>query len=627
MDEEDLREAEEARQLQIIDAFAGLGPTEDDSARLGGLIDVLRISGETMGSKLLKRMGWREGQGIGPMVRRTANLGVQEDGPLIGEKETHLFAPPNPAMISFARKKDQKGLGFAGDERLNDNTLGAAIARTSPQRDLDDEERGLPITANRSRRVKKAPATRGGFGVGIMNDTGSDDEDPYQIGPQISYNRVIGGDKKQKKRPMDSPRSSIASSNPLLKSKPIYHPKKTMATTTASSFQRCHDGRLPLESFVLSRNIDTDRTSEQDGLYPPPPIPPEWRSAKAPPQDRSHAPYVSTADAAKASSLDARSRAALLGETQLPGKSVFDYLTAGARDRIVTASGRTNLPAALGETAPEGYEMTVEGKARELLALVPKLDSDVALQALSRGGVGWMPYADDENKQTRYRTFLEICAGMRDGIPEMVPGVAKDSWTAELHEFARAAQVFRPVTGMMASRFTSSTSQPHSTSGALEQDARSTSLLKVPVAKIEHPAEVAAKMGMFGPMTRSIGRFYPTRLLCKRFNVKPPAHVQLDPGSGPTEGAASERHYESAGSTSGATATSELVPIAVINQLMLESGGSTKAANDMHGSGQTPTEQPDKLLIDAERNEALESERPGEAVFKAIFGDSEDEEN
>ncbi|KAK4926791.1 hypothetical protein LTR28_012078, partial [Elasticomyces elasticus] len=34
-------------------------------------------------------------------------------------------------------------------------------------------------------------------------------------------------------------------------------------------------------------------------------------------------------------------------------------------------------------------------------------------------------------------------------------------------------------------------------------------------------------------MTRSQLVFYPTRLLCKRFNVKPPAHVTVDPGSAP----------------------------------------------------------------------------------------------
>ena len=39
-----------------------------------------------------------------------------------------------------------------------------------------------------------------GIGIGILNDTGSDDEDPYEIGPRISYNRVIGGEKKKKKR-------------------------------------------------------------------------------------------------------------------------------------------------------------------------------------------------------------------------------------------------------------------------------------------------------------------------------------------------------------------------------------------------------------------------------------------
>jgi G patch domain-containing protein 1 len=33
-----------------------------------------------------------------------------------------------------------------------------------------------------------------------------------------------------------------------------------------------------------------------------------------------------------------------------------------------------------------------------------------------------------------------------------------------------------------------------------------------------------------------------------------------------------------------------------------------------------------QALVDPERNEALEKERPNEALFRAIFGDSDDDE-
>ena len=74
MDEEDIREAEESKQLETSEDFAGLGGGQSQVMGRRGIVDLLKTEGETIGVKLLKRMGWREGQGIGPKVRRRANL-------------------------------------------------------------------------------------------------------------------------------------------------------------------------------------------------------------------------------------------------------------------------------------------------------------------------------------------------------------------------------------------------------------------------------------------------------------------------------------------------------------------------------------------------------------------------
>jgi G patch domain-containing protein 1 len=39
-----------------------------------------------------------------------------------------------------------------------------------------------------------------------------------------------------------------------------------------------------------------------------------------------------------------------------------------------------------------------------------------------------------------------------------------------------------------------------------------------------------------------------------------------------------------------------------------------------------PVEKKEEVVVDAERNEALEGQRAGEAVFKAIFGDDSDDD-
>jgi G patch domain-containing protein 1 len=588
MDEEDIADAAEAQRVQTAEGFAGLGTTQDDTLRRGGLIDLFRIEGETIGFKLLKKMGWKEGQGVGPKVRRKARLdGVERPG---DADTTHLFAPENTKMISFIKKKDHKGLGFDGETKLSNAGLGSEKDRSD---DEDDPALFAPAKA-----AKKKPKS-GGIGIGILNDTGSDDEDPYEIGPRISYNKVIGGDKKKKK-----PANGLV--NPLLKSKPIFISKKTAMARASAGLRKCHDGRLPLDGFILS---STDEFSTITFTkYQPPKIPENWKSSKTPKSETQTSAFLSIAEAAKASKLDPKSRAAILGEASLPGKSVFDFLSPAARDRIASTTGKANLPAALGEI-PSGYAMTDEERRRELLAQIPKVEKYIAEAALARGASGFMPYAEDESRRNRYRSYLENQAGITPNLPERGPTTSRDGWLKELREFANCAQIFKPMTGMMATRFTSS-SAPKLASDAPDS---STELLSVPAPKAEDPAEQAAKLGMYGPMTRTSVDWYPTRLLCKRFNVQPPKHVQ--PGTTEHEDAPRQQRTE------------DLVGKSAIDTMMREAGGQmwedkVKSTEEVV----EPVVKREEIVVDAEKNEALEGQRAGEAVFKAIFGDDSDED-
>jgi G patch domain-containing protein 1 len=583
MDDEDIADAAEAQRVQTAEGFAGLGSTQHDAMQRGGFIDLFRIEGETVGVRLLKKMGWREGQGVGPKVRRKARLDGAErpDDP----QATHLFAPENTKMISFVKKNDHKGLDFGGETRLS-STLGSETVRS------EDEEDDTALFAQ-PRAKKKAPKA-GGIGIGILNDTGSDDEDPYEIGPRISYNKVIGGDKKKKKP------GGVA--NPLLKNKPVFISKKAALARASSGLRKCHDGRLPLDGFILS---STDEfSSTQISRYTPPKIPENWRSSKTPKAGSQPSGYLSTAEAAKASKLDPKSRASLLGEAALPGKSVFDFLSPSARDRLASASGKSNLPAALSEI-PEGYAMTDEERRQQLLSQIPKVNKYIADAALSRGASGFMPYGEDLSKRNRYRSYLENQSGVSPTPPEPGPGMSKEDWLKELREFANCAQIFKPMSGMMATRFTSSTAAPK-----LASDAPDTQeLLSKPATKPEDPAEQAAKMGMYGPMTRTSTTWYPTRLLCKRFNVQPPAHVQ--PGS--------TKHDEAA----PRNMASELVSQSAINSMM---AGEQLWKDKEESDEVVPEMKKEEIVVDADKNEALEGQRAGEAVFKAIFGDDSDDD-
>src|SRR5690606_9283444 len=81
--------------------------------------------------------------------------------------------------------------------------------------------------------------------------------------------------------------------------------------------------------------------------------------------------YATIAQDAAASKLDPKSRGAILGETALPAKSVFDYMTPAARERVAALSGRKNLPPALGQSIPsDPSSASSEDK-------IPKLDKQV----------------------------------------------------------------------------------------------------------------------------------------------------------------------------------------------------------------------------------------------------------
>lgn len=115
---------------------------------------------------------------------------------------------------------------------------------------------------------------------------------------------------------------------------------------------------------------------------------------------------------------------------------------------------------------------------------------------------------------------------------------------------------------------------------------------------------------MYGPVTRSIIEFFPTRLLCKRFNVRPPEHVDTTGGNGERE----LGNWEPTG-----TAHRELVSKGQLTEMMRAARGDE---NYM-----LPEEAKRAVSrVDTETNEALEGERAGEDVFKAIFGDSDEED-
>jgi G patch domain-containing protein 1 len=350
--------------------------------------------------------------------------------------------------------------------------------------------------------------------------------------------------------------------------------------------------------------------------YAPPSIPEGWVSSKGESASADSSNYTSAADAAKASTLDPRSRAALLGEKALPGKSVFDFISSASRDRLAVASGNKSLPPGLGEF-PEGHvSLTEDEKRKALWDQASKLDQSTAAAALSRSSAG--PYADDEAKRGRYRKYLMSQANPGQDPPQKATGATDQDYIREMNEFYNCARIFKPMTGFMASRFTTSKTvlNPSSSNSSSGSDSKTNAdLLSRPEPKSSDPAEEAAKMGMFGHMTRSVEDFYPTRLLCKRFNVRAPAHVRPDyeaerapPASNAGDGFKVPVQWPSTVSI-----TPDVAPPAVTAQIEAPSSSRTQKAME-------PSSE-----VNPEENEAVEGKVANADVLKAIFGDSDSE--
>ncbi|RKF59587.1 G patch domain-containing protein 1 [Erysiphe neolycopersici] len=597
MDEEDIRDAEDARRVETLSGFSGLGTTANDTIRSAALIDLFRIEGETIGSKLLQKMGWKEGQGIGPRVRRAALLGDDTKSEK-GSEYIHYFAPKNTAIVRLLKKNDYKGLGYQGEAKLGKRN-NFKLGQIQPSDDDDDDPKSLS-----TKYPIKKKSSSSGFGVGILNDTGSDDEDPYDIGPRISYNRFIGADKKKESKKKKANRAI----NPLVGTKPVYLSKKAIIKP-----QKLSDGYI--DGFVLSTEDELSSSLLFIKKYQPPPIPEGWKSSKQTNLPVAATTYNSVSDVAKTSRLDPKTRASILGELALPGKSVFDYLSPAARERVATASGKSDLPPALGEV-PKEFSMTEGERQKQLLSRIPIIDKSTADAALSRGTSGFMPYGDDAAKRNRYRAYLEYQSGISNIPPFMDSSFSEKDWLQELNEFANCAQIFKPISGSMATRFTSSV-----TTSPLSGDVSKTSksLLTKFTPKPDDYAENAAKLSMYGTLTRSYKDWYPSRLLCKRFNINPPSHVTS---------VSSEQNDKDLSWNNTAT---ELVSKVSLNAIMRDSNsfqnGSPKPSNQIGVSEIEEDKYREEVVVDAGKNEALEGKRAGEAVFRAIFGDdSSDDE-
>ncbi|OWZ54348.1 G patch domain-containing protein 1 [Cryptococcus neoformans 125.91] len=508
MDEEDLQQMRDDRQLENTDifkneAFAGTREPLADKNLPSALESLIAPAQSSIGEKLLQKLGWRPGQGIGPRVTLRklriqegklgkARLGMDDSGHEDAEAGKHTFAPRDVKLLVYESKEDKQGLGFE---------KGKGMSRLPPAmgpRPLDNE-----------------------------------DDDPYAVGPSTS-SRPFAFDHNDDE---DDVIVMGGSARPGL----------GMRSTDVGGGQKAvdgedhwHDGRPVLVGFMLD-----PKGVPQDKWFPMPEIPVDWRPRPARvwgttrKWDEEPGKKVEENEVIKGAPgkpLTHEQRGAALGEeTRMSkAKSVYEYIAEKDRERLASLSDSAQIaPPPKLSFVPEPSKSVEHIHVPATEVQIPPLSPRTASAALK----GFIPYGDDPAKQERYRSYLvSQTYNTKEPNPTILPSSSFDEINAELEAFASSARIFKPMSFAMSNRFTSGSSslaasdlkqaKPglhiYDAEKAKAEMEKPKGVDEIKVEKQLTPREQAAMNGMYGKMTRETKQFYPVKLLCKRFGVADP---------------------------------------------------------------------------------------------------------
>uniref|UniRef100_A0A3B4WM79 G patch domain containing 1 n=1 Tax=Seriola lalandi dorsalis TaxID=1841481 RepID=A0A3B4WM79_SERLL len=630
---------DEAREkARAVNAQAALIPGD---TLLEELIAPARSS---IGVELLRRMGWKEGQGVGPRVKRKPRRQQTESSRLYGcalppagsedseddddddfAPENVTFAPKDVTPVDFNPRLGVQGLGYRG----LDPGLALLGQRAAEHIDLfkPQSETRSRLFGDTQRRSRRGGVAGQAFGVGALED--DDDEEVYHRDSMSRYDRELGGEE-----PGDGLYGWTA---------PQQYTKKRDAS---------YLGKI-LDGFTLAQ-----KPAEEKTIFPPPALPRDYRPVHRfqPSLNMSGLSGVSPAlaEALRVSrghmvkeepqqggrhQLDSGQRRALLGEDALQGpSSVLELLRPEDRERLLNLRNSSNPPSAKTTTT------TATSDSRDVLRSVGALSGASALTGLVSSGLqqqqqqqqqealaSWRgvqtssqtfrPFEKTPSKQARYELYLNFLKqGDKDALEQSLdPGMTEWERSRERDEFVRASILYRPTSSSLSSRFTRSKNQEDEDTVEVSRDQEGD----------VDDKQAAVNMKMFGKLTRETFEWHPDKLLCKRFNVPDP-----HPGSGlvglpkvkrdkfsvfnfltVTESREATGRFThlhvSAGSTFPFHFSDEQIPS--LNISFTRSGD--QQSSDMKKEG------------DEEEEEEEEESRPPMDLFKAIFASSSDEKS
>ncbi|CAH0717746.1 unnamed protein product, partial [Brenthis ino] len=479
MDEEDRSEFGIApRHLQTKNEFSGQKRPHQKSFHDGPipgepvLGQLIRAVHETAAVKILRKMGWKPGQGVGDRVSHGEKKKAKEQHKVYGcymppemmQQKTEqsdssdsefeydtLFAPDDYEPYILVHKNDKFGIGYKGLSRHS--VLGNLIGEYgegSSSSHLKMKEKG-----------KKVSIRGQAFGVGAFE---ADDEDIYATEDMSHYDFAIGGKEKEIVK-----KSAEKSANVL-------------------------------EGFMKAKKPQTPISA-----YPPPALPRDFAPApaglkrsrfeptEAIPRDQGLGRHELTAEA----------RGALLGETSRPKTQKTQETD--ETQQMETQTQNPDLSKILGKTINLSNTQGESSQNNKELDFISIKDSGKDVRVFK-------PFMSDPEKQARYERFLENKVLEKDGNKDRLSEWERNR---ERLEFEQAAKLYKPLSGIIGERFTHA-SEPDEALNPLSSVAKS-SINR----GLATPEQIeAAKIGAYGVMTRSVTTWRPKPLAFKRFNLR-----------------------------------------------------------------------------------------------------------
>lgn len=446
------------------------------------LSQMLEPSKDKVAVRLLKKMGWKPGQGIGARQTRSEKKTVKHrndremyvmqkygcevapstskemsDSSDDSEEEEVTFAPDDFEPFACALKSNTFGLGYTGLGGLKESAKGRSL-----HVNLFD---GVELLDKNNRKV----SIRGqAFGVGALEE---EDEDIYERDDMSKYDFEMGGKKdKKKKRPVASQDVMVIEGFQAASANSIYH-KKIFSIKLPQSF-----------------------------------VPRNWlvRKTRFAPMDELQSSLLRKTE---------EHRARGLGRHDLKPDERASILGESSKSKPAEKKKENPWLAKIAQSASnfeKGQVITEKGEEVNLYDSARKENEEVLEKAvkitkhIDTSGI-FKPFAGNEEKQSRYEKFIEAKLTEDEEIAKFLDNIQPfqmSPWEREMEkkEFVQARKIYQPLQGIMGERFVTEAT--------------------VVAEKEQEKPKYDEKNQLI--VTRIKKMWKPCPLICKRFNIPEP---------------------------------------------------------------------------------------------------------